>query len=65
MTLQDGETIKVTRNPNKVGVTLGNTMGPTEIKHFHVGVDDARGDATDAAGNTASATCPGPLLFEE
>jgi HYR domain-containing protein len=59
VTLNDGETIKITRPAGKSGVTLVNTMGPNAIKHFHVG-PDARIEATDAAGNAASVTCPGP-----
>jgi len=59
VTLNDGETIKITRPAGKSGVTLVNTMGPDAIKHFHVG-PDARIEAIDAAGNAASVTCPGP-----
>ncbi|HEY3099221.1 MAG TPA: HYR domain-containing protein [Methylomirabilota bacterium] len=59
VTLNDGETIKITRPAGKLGVTLVNTMGPAEMKHFQVGAD-ARIEATDAAGNTASVTCPAP-----
>jgi hypothetical protein len=57
--LNDGETIKITRPAGKSGVTLVNTMGPDAIKHFHVG-PDASLEATDAAGNVASVTCPAP-----
>jgi hypothetical protein len=55
--LADGETIKITQTPGKSGVTLVNTMGQAEIKHFQVGPGDAVITATDASGNTTSATC--------
>jgi len=55
--LANDETIKITQTPGKSGVTLVNTMGPLQIKHFLVGPGDAVITATDAAGNTASVTC--------
>jgi len=55
--LAEGETIKITQSPGQVGVTLVNTMGPLQIKHFRVGPDDAVITATDGAGNSSSVTC--------
>jgi hypothetical protein len=33
-------------------------MGPTHIKHFHVGRGEAIITSTDGSGNMSSATCP-------
>ena len=55
--LAEGETIKITQSPGQVGVTLVNTMGPLQIKHFRVGPDDAVITATDGSGNSSNVTC--------
>jgi hypothetical protein len=55
--LSNGETIKITQSPGQSGVTLVNTMGPAQIKHFRVGPGDAVITATDSNGNVGSVMC--------
>lgn len=59
-TLGNGETIKITQTPGQTGVTLVNDMGAGNLRHFRVGPGDATITATDAEGNSASATCHVP-----
>ncbi len=56
-TLTAGETIKVTQARGKSGVTLVNTMGPGNVRHFQVGPGDAVITATDGSGNSSKAIC--------
>jgi hypothetical protein len=56
-TLANGETIKITQSPGFSGVTLVNTMGPANIKHFRVGPGDAVITVTDSNGNVGTAMC--------
>jgi len=55
--LANNETIKITQRPGGAGVTLANTMGQGDIKHFLVGPGDAVITATDASGNVTSVSC--------
>jgi hypothetical protein len=54
--LAPGETIKI-EETGQSGVRLVNTIGPDQIKHFHVGKGEAVIIATDGSGNTSTATC--------
>lgn len=51
------ETIKLTQTPGRSGVSLVNTMGLEQIRHFQVGPGDAVITATDGAGNRTTVTC--------
>jgi hypothetical protein len=54
--LANGERIKINET-GKSGVTLIGTVGPDNIRHFHVGKGEAIITATDGSGNAASASC--------
>jgi hypothetical protein len=56
-TLTNGETIKITQSPGQSGVSLVNTMGPANIKHFRVGPGDAVIMVTDSNGQVGTALC--------
>ncbi len=54
--LAPGETVAI-EETGQSGVRLVNTLGPDQIKHFHVGKGEAVIIAIDGSGNTSSAIC--------
>ncbi len=54
--LANGEKIKI-NEVGKSGITFIGTVGPDNIRHFHVGKGQAIISATDGSGNVSTAYC--------